>query len=133
MRYTITGSRDYTNSERDIITVLNMHLNDITEINVGDARGVDAVALAWAHNVGIPWKRYEADWDRYDKAAGNIRNKQMIQDGSRGCIAIWNGKSNGTANCIQEAIAAPNIIRVVVYKILHPVEIHQLRIPCKKS
>lgn len=49
----------------------------------------------------IPVKRFPADWDRHGRAAGPIRNCQMAQYADA-LIAIWDGKSRGTKNMIDE-------------------------------
>lgn len=50
-----------------------------TEVVHGDARGADKCAK-WAAEemLGIPCHTHPADWDRYGKAAGSIRNQEML-------------------------------------------------------
>lgn len=132
MNVTITGSRYYLNDNNDIHTVLNSQLHVITHINVGDAVGVDAEAIRWAEHNKVPYTKFDADWPRYGKAAGFIRNKEMLQV-SRGCIAIWDSHSAGTEHCIQTALSMDNIILVKVFKVLAPWrDLREPRIPCKK-
>ena len=44
---------------------------------------------------------FPADWDKHGRAAGPIRNKQMA-DYADVLIAVWDGKSRGTKNMIDE-------------------------------
>ena len=51
--------------------------------------------IRWGYSI----KRFPADWDKFKKAAGYIRNEQM---GNYCDIAIifWDGSSKGTLNMI---------------------------------
>jgi hypothetical protein len=75
-------------------------LGAISEIVSGGARGVDSLAEEYARDTGIPFKLFPADWDKYGKAAGPIRNQQMAEYADA-LIAVWDGKSKGTLNMIN--------------------------------
>lgn len=47
----------------------------------GNARGVDRIAGHWAREHKITNIKYPADWEKYKKSAGPIRNQQMIDNG----------------------------------------------------
>lgn len=48
-----------------------------------------------------------ADWDRYGKAAGHIRNKAMVDEGGIDLVlAFPRGEARGTMNCYEHAKAA---------------------------
>ncbi len=49
----------------------------ITEVVCGEARGVDTLGKQWAQKHNIPVKSFPANWDKYGKAAGYIRNEDM--------------------------------------------------------
>jgi len=57
---------------------------------------------------------FPADWDKYGKAAGSIRNKEMAEYADS-LIAFWDGKSKGTKNMIDLAIAHGLSVRVITY------------------
>lgn len=104
---------------------------NVTHIRHGGAGGVDQGATLTAAKRNIPWQSIPARWDdftlpkvirkfdhrgrEYNAAAGMVRNEQMIQqvgtDG--GLIAVWDGKSPGTANCIAHAVL--NNVPVFIY------------------
>ena len=63
----------------------------------GGARGADSLAEQYAREKGFLLKVFPADWDRYGKAAGYIRNKDIIRNCDL-CVAFWDGQSRGTAN-----------------------------------
>lgn len=76
----------------------------ITQVVSGRARGVDASGEIAADALGIPVAIFPADWTTHGKAAGPIRNRQML-DYADALIAVWDGKSRGTANMVGIARA----------------------------
>lgn len=75
---------------------------DPTHIISGGARGVDRLAGEYAALRGIGFTEYAADWDRYGKRAGFIRNYVMV-GAADAVIAIWDGTSSGTRHSIESA------------------------------
>jgi len=73
-----------------------------SEIVSGAARGIDRMGEEWAGEREIPVKQFPADWDTHPKSAGPIRNRQMAKYADA-LVAIWDGKSRGTKNMIEEA------------------------------
>jgi len=67
----------------------------------GGARGIDSSAEAFAEYRKKDFIRVDADWVKYGKAAGPIRNRLMAKEGDV-LLAIWDGKSRGTKNMIEE-------------------------------
>jgi hypothetical protein len=63
---------------------------------------VDTLAELWAVENGIPNTRYPADWKRYGRKAGPIRNRLMAEN-AEALIAIWDGKSRGAMDMIKQA------------------------------
>ncbi|MHB8447602.1 MAG: A1S_2505 family phage non-structural protein [Rudaea sp.] len=82
------------------------------QIVSGGAPGVDRLGEAYAHDRGLEVLRVPADWDRYRKAAGMIRNQHMSFLSSH-LVAIWDGRSPGTRNMIQIARADGLSVRVI--------------------
>lgn len=72
-----------------------------TEVVSGGAQGVDYIGEGLAEKSGVPVKRFPADWKKHGRAAGPIRNREMAQYADR-LIAVWDGKSSGTKNMIEE-------------------------------
>ena len=62
----------------------------------------DWEAYLWAVSRDIPTETIPADWDRYERAAGPIRNEIMAGLGDI-CIAFPGGR--GTANMVIQAKA----------------------------
>jgi len=101
MRTIIAGSRDITDYEYFCKVMKQMKFTP-TVILSGGARGVDSMGERWANENGIPIERYPADWNKYGKRAGYIRNKEMV-DHAKVLIALWDGQSPGTKNTIDLA------------------------------
>jgi hypothetical protein len=74
-------------------------VSPVAEIVSGGARGVDQLGEQWAKQHHVPVRQFPAQWDRFGKSAGMIRNLEMAQYAD-GLVAIWDGHSRGTANMI---------------------------------
>lgn len=102
MKIIIAGSRHLTDNKW--LEVINDCIKnskfDITEIVSGGCRGIDQFAIEWAKKASIPYKVYEASWNRHGRAAGPIRNEKMAKYAD-GLIAIWMNSSRGTSNMID--------------------------------
>lgn len=68
----------------------------------GAAKGADALGEQYARERGYKLQRYPADWEKYGRAAGPIRNEVMAQNADA-LIAYWDGRSPGTWNMIELA------------------------------
>ena len=101
MRVAIIGSRDYPDrTQLDQAIALSGY--DITAVLCGGARGPDSWGKDWAEQRGIPVVDYPADWDKYGRSAGMVRNAKMIANADA-VIALWDGVSRGTAEAIRLA------------------------------
>lgn len=72
---------------------------DLTIIH-GEARGADRLADDAARDLGLRVESYRADWSQ-GRAAGPIRNKQMLASGADLVVAFPGGK--GTAHMVSIA------------------------------
>lgn len=105
MRILITGSREHEDVEL-IEYAIESQLNYAEEITIvhGDCpRGADAIADQYAMDNDLQVERHPADWERYSKKAGIIRNQEMVDLGADICIAFPIGKSPGTRHCANAA------------------------------
>lgn len=103
----IFGGRDYCDKETFFKEVDNIFdewelTSDWVEIVEGGAKGADYLAKLYAEERGISHKQFKANWDKYGKSAGPLRNKKMAEycKGQYG-IAFWDGKSKGTENMLN--------------------------------
>lgn len=101
MKTIIAGSRGLQNRQR-LEEAIRLSSFTISEVVSGGARGIDQLGEQWAKRTETPVRQFLADWDRYGKAAGPIRNAAMARYADA-LIAIWDGKSRGTLNMIEQA------------------------------
>jgi SLOG family YspA-like protein len=101
MKTIIAGSRTITDPML-VWRAIDHSGFEITEVVSGAAKGVDQIGEVWGLVHFVPVKYFEADWDRYGKSAGAIRNVQMAEYADA-LIAVWDGKSPGTKNMIETA------------------------------
>lgn len=113
MKVIIAGSRSVWKFS-DVAQAIRNSTFKITEVVSGNARGVDRLGEHWAHIHEVPLKIFPADWEKHGKGAGFIRNRQMAEYADA-LIAIWDGKSPGTANMIR--LASEKGLRVFVHKV----------------
>lgn len=71
----------------------------------GGALGADRCAMIWAEVQGIPVTTFSAEWKKYGKAAGPIRNKRMLDEGRPDYVIAFPG-GDGTADMVTQAKAA---------------------------
>lgn len=100
----IVGSRwynDYSSFKTYLekaITILNIEFNKIIS---GGANGPDRMAIRYAKEKGIEWTEYPAEWNRYGKKAGFIRNTTIVENATY-VLAFWDRKSSGTFDTIEK-------------------------------
>lgn len=116
MKTIIAGSRDAWPDDVENAMSACPFRDEITEVISGGAVGADSLGESWARRREISVQFFPADWERYGRAAGPIRNKQMA-DNAEALIAIWDGKSRGTKNMIE--IAKDLHLQVFVYNFSH--------------
>lgn len=103
MKTIIAGSRSIIDYIIVREFVNRVHDNQpISLVISGTAAGVDRLGEKWALENSIPVKHIPAEWHKYGKAAGHIRNEQMAKLADA-CIVIWDGESRGSQNMINNA------------------------------
>lgn len=127
LRIIIAGSREFNDykllktSIKDILK--NTSLEDIGKIKIisGTARGADQLGERFAKQFKLEVVKFPANWDKYGKRGGYIRNEEMakyaIQDGDYGMlVAFWDGESRGTKHMIDLAKKHGLEVHVIKYK-----------------
>jgi hypothetical protein len=77
-----------------------------TVVIEGEARGADTFARLCAGVLGIEVLRFPADWEKYGRAAGPIRNSQMLKEGNPDVVVGFHHdieKSKGTRDMLTRA------------------------------
>jgi len=116
----IAGSRSINEVDFEDAVKKSQLLKSATTIISGTAKGADQLGEDWAKSQNLSIERYPADWEKYGKRAGYLRNCEMGQV-SDGCLCIWDGKSPGTK--LMMNIARENGLFLEIYytdsKLLH--------------
>lgn len=115
MKVLVSGGRDLVRG--DIIDEELTHIDRNDPIDViieGGARGADMYAASWAVQNNVANQRYHADWNKYGKQAGILRNLQMLEDGKPDLVLVFpTRKSRGSWHMAQAAHAAGFKIKVI--------------------
>ncbi len=107
MRILVTGSRGLDNISQ-VEGVLSQYIAvKDTVIHGACPSGVDAIADDYARRYFNDVLVAPADWKTHGRAAGPIRNKEMITRFEPDVVvAVWDGVSRGTRNMIDLALKA---------------------------
>ena len=100
MRLIIAGSRTIRLKPHEIVKHMidvGLPYEDVTVVISGGARGVDKSGEEWAEWFARGLARYSADWEKYGKSAGFLRNRQMAKLAD-GLFLVWDGLSKGAAD-----------------------------------
>lgn len=105
MRILVTGDRNW--SDRDAIERALRRCPDGPHILVhGAARGADRIAAEVAQALGWAVEAFPANWEKHGKAAGPIRNRQMLNEGTPQLVIAFHNdlaNSKGTADMVRVA------------------------------
>lgn len=115
MKILVTGGRNFGN-ETYIHSQLAQFEQDhgkITSFAHGGAKGVDTIAGSWAELHNIPTKIYKANWDTFGKAAGPMRNQEMLADFNPDWVIVFPG-GKGTSH--MRHIAKQGRFKIKDYK-----------------
>ena len=101
MKLIIAGGRSLGNRlESEFIEdlVMEFDIGHPDEVISGGCSGIDFLRENYCiSNANAKLTKFPTDWDKYGKAAGPIRNREMAKYGDA-LLLIWDGKSRGSAN-----------------------------------
>lgn len=111
----VAGCRNYTDYD-EAKNFINFCIKDFKDkyslcLLSGGCRGADLLGERFAIENNWQIKKYPAEWNKYGRAAGPIRNNKMVCD-SDFIICFWDGKSKGTENLIKSAIKQGKSIKI---------------------
>lgn len=107
MRVLVCGSRDFDDRELMLWFCGTFRNGDV--LIEGGARGADRLARQAVEALGfdVRIREFPADWERHGKAAGPIRNQQMLDEGKPDVVVAFVSKplveSRGTADMVRRA------------------------------
>lgn len=108
-RVLVTGSRGWADWQLLCLTLNETEreaAEPITIVHGACPSGADRMADDWARIAGRPIERYPAQWDSLGKAAGFIRNGEMVASRPDVCLAFILDGSKGASDCAGKAAAA---------------------------
>lgn len=118
-RVIICGSRNFNDYEllkEKCDYFLSRKINDGSKVVIvsGCARGADQLGEKYASERGLAVLKFPANWDKYGKRAGYLRNKNMA-DVANACIAFLdsNRENIGTKMMIRIAREQKLLVREV--------------------
>lgn len=115
MRLLVCGSRTlkapFSTVARKLIDI--NATTPITAIIHGGAMGADQAAGIWAIQHRIEQIVFKPDWTKHGKAAGPIRNQEMLSAKPDMVLAFWDGRSRGTEDMINRARKAGLKVEIV--------------------
>lgn len=102
-RVVVAGSRSFDDYKR-LETELDSYLAGKTNVTIisGTARGADRLGERYAAEHNMKLERYPAEWDKYHKGAGPIRNHKMVL-AADAVVVFWDNESSGSKNIIDYA------------------------------
>ena len=120
MKLIIAGSRsiDEIVAYAEIVKLRildNSPIANVTEIVSGRARGPDKAGEVYGDFYDIPIKKFPADWNKFGKRAGPIRNAEMAKYADM-LLLIWDGKSRGSLDMRQRMVGLGKPIVEVILK-----------------
>ncbi len=118
-RVIIAGTRDFKDYELlksycDYMLSRKAQSGEEIVIISGGATGADTLGEQYAKERGYSLQQFPAQWEKYGKRAGPMRNKEMAENADA-LIAYWNGESRGTKNMIEEAKKRGLIVAIKYY------------------
>lgn len=118
IRVIVAGGRDFNNYSLVQSKLDHLFSNmdkSLIEIVDGGAKGADTQGWRYSKEVlGKVSTIFNADWEKYGKTAGPIRNKQMAEYSTH-LVLFWDGKSKGSKNMLDTAKELGLNIRIVNY------------------
>lgn len=108
MRVLVCGGRYFDN--RDFIwntlTEWDDSVGGFDVVIHGAATGADSEAMIWAQACGRKHAPFAAEWRKYGKKAGPLRNQRMLDEGKPDMVIAFPG-GRGTADMVRRAKAIP--------------------------
>lgn len=96
MKLLVSGDREWDDEETVRTVLLKLKPKILVH---GDCRGLDRQAGKIAQSLGIEVRKYPANWKLHRKAAGPIRNQEMLDKESPDMLAAFHNNfsnSRGT-------------------------------------
>lgn len=110
IRVLVTGSRDWVDRDRISnafqtyqlqLESLGLDPAEVVLVSGACPTGADRMAEEIAAQLFWEVELHPADWDRYGKRAGFLRNKEMVDSGVEVCFAFVRNHSRGASMTVD--------------------------------
>lgn len=105
MKVLVCGGRDFNDYDLLVDTLIGLlgqyEIKDVIFIS-GRASGADKLGERFAKANNCELLVFPADWNKFGKAAGFIRNQQMLDEGKPDLVVALPG-GRGTADMVRRA------------------------------
>jgi hypothetical protein len=107
IRILVTGDRNWKDVSLIRVSLIcaRGYFGEI-EVIEGEAPGADTIARQVCEEFGWKFRAFPADWDTHGRAAGPIRNKQMLNEGKPHFVLAFHldiEHSKGTKNMVEQS------------------------------
>ena len=125
LKLIVAGGRDFHNYQLLTKVIMDLALVEYADraisIVSGMAKGADSLGYMFAVENSVRKYSFPADWNKYGRSAGMLRNKEMGVF-SDALLAFWDGQSKGTQQMIQYMGTLDKPVHVVRYKPVIPIK-----------
>lgn len=109
MRVLICGDRNWTDVDRIKDRIMELYNDTGMDLVViaGGCRGADKIAEKIAKDLNLQVLIFPAEWDKFGRAAGPIRNRQMLVEGKPDMVIAFHpdiSTSKGTKDMVDQAL-----------------------------
>jgi len=110
----IKGPTQWAKNQIDAYWYYNLACYDELIMIEGAAKGIDTIAKEYAQENDWKIEEYPAEWDKYGKSAGYIRNELMVKAADE-VLILWDGESKGTKHDIDLCEKYNKPYKVLIY------------------
>ena len=118
LKLIVAGGRDFHDYQLLTKAIMDLALVEYADraisIVSGMAKGADNLGYLFAVENNVSDYTFPADWNRYGRSAGMIRNKEM-GNFADALLAFWDGASKGTQQMIQYMGSLNKPVHIVRY------------------
>lgn len=111
----VCGGRGWTDALAVHAELCRLAREGFTRVIHGGARGADEMAGQSAQLLGFAVTEFKAEWGKYGKAAGILRNERMLEEGPDLVVAFHENlqHSRGTGHTVRLARELGIPVRVI--------------------
>ena len=110
----IQGPTQWAKNQIEAYWYYNLACYDELVMIEGAAKGIDTIAKEYAQENDWKIEEYPAEWDKYGKSAGYIRNEIMVKAADE-VLILWDGESKGTKHDIDLCEKYNKPYKVLIY------------------